>query len=141
MKNLLRMSLFIIARAGLCLAVVAWMLTRHWILILYSTVSVGAVHEGWIVVCFFDNDSGWSFDLESAGEVGSSTWAFSYPNELSSDVAISSGFSFVGVTLQTCPGFDATLAIRHWLVVTLFAIFYGVLKWVYRKRGEAVADE
>ena len=70
MKNLLRMSLFIIARAGLCLAVVAWMLTRHWIPILYSTVSVGAVHEGWIVVCFFDNDSGWSFVYTAARKCG-----------------------------------------------------------------------
>jgi len=30
MKNLLRMSLFIIARAGLCLAVVAWIVGQWW---------------------------------------------------------------------------------------------------------------
>ncbi len=32
------------------------------------------------------------------------------------------------------------LCCRHWFIVTLFALFYGVLKWVYRKRGKAVAD-
>jgi hypothetical protein len=36
---------------------------------------------------------------------------------------------------------DVEVAIRHWLVFTFFALFYGVLKWVYRKRGKAVADE
>ena len=33
------------------------------------------------------------------------------------------------------------VSVRHWLVVTFFTVFYGVLKWVYRKRGKAVADE
>ena len=33
------------------------------------------------------------------------------------------------------------IIVSHWLVVTIFALFYGVLKWVYRKRGKAVADD
>ena len=36
---------------------------------------------------------------------------------------------------------DRSFAVHHWFVITLFALFYGVLKWVYRKRGKAVADE
>ena len=31
-------------------------------------------------------------------------------------------------------------SIRHWFIVTIFALFYGVLKWVYRKRGRADRD-
>ena len=31
----------------------------------------------------------------------------------------------------------ASLALRHWLIVTIFALFYAVLKWKYRKQPEA----
>ena len=33
------------------------------------------------------------------------------------------------------------LFIHHWLIVTLFALFYGVLKWVYRNRVEPNPQE
>ena len=29
---------------------------------------------------------------------------------------------------------------RHWLVVTIFGLFNGVLMWVYRKRGKELAN-
>jgi cbb3-type cytochrome oxidase subunit 3 len=31
--------------------------------------------------------------------------------------------------------------LRHWLTITLFALFYGVLKWVYRNRVEPNPQE
>jgi len=31
--------------------------------------------------------------------------------------------------------------LSHWLIVTIFALFYGVLKWVYRKRGKELATD
>ena len=36
---------------------------------------------------------------------------------------------------------DFDIEIRHWLIVTVFALFYGALKWVYRKREEVVPAE
>ena len=28
------------------------------------------------------------------------------------------------------------LSVRHWLIVTTFAVFYAVLKWVYRRKPD-----
>ena len=46
-----------------------------------------------------------------------------------------------GMSLAWYPSLAALVAFRHWLIVTFFALFYGVLKCVYRRRGKAVAGE
>ena len=33
------------------------------------------------------------------------------------------------------------LRVPHWLVATIFALFNGVLMWLYRKRGKEVAAD
>lgn len=38
--------------------------------------------------------------------------------------------------------YGRAIILSHWLNVTIFAAFYGVLKWRYRKRGrEAMSDD
>ena len=145
MKNLLRMSLFIIARAGLCLAVVAWIAGQWW-----SIESVGDFtaasaffftgQAGIIVGVTSDDDADWRLDVsEKQSPV---MWVFAYNAPENSELAKQITFAepFSGLALIS-DSRTIGAAIRHYLVVTFFALFYGVLKWVYRKRGKAVVDE
>jgi len=61
----------------------------------------------------------------------------SWGDELDVARSFRSGFS----RTVRCPPAGIVVTFPHWLVVSLFALFYGVLKWVYRKREKAVADE
>lgn len=117
MRELMRPTLFLVARLGLFLSVVAW--------------GVG------VVFAPGHNYSTPSYTLSVS--IGSSAWYFNF-------AALPAGslswrvLRFPGIVIAWDSGTD--LAIRHWLVVTIFTLLYGLLKWVYRKRGKGlVADE
>ena len=136
MKNLLRMSLFIVARAGLFLAIVAW-IVGQW-LTGGGTCPLGVVlvcDSGWICAVDHDLRFAWEFSVAPT-QAGDLNLHFVKPPKSNRRI----GFSLCGVTgWRTIV--KTSVSIRHWLIVTFFALFYGVLKWVYRKPGRVVVDE
>ena len=139
MKNLLRMSLFIIARAGLCLAVVAWIAGQWW-----GTIAEGSLSQ---LSCGLGMESN-GFILQVATRPVTACIRPLGKGELASvNMYFESTAAEIGAT-QLLPGAkvlsgsgEYCLFVHHYFTITLFALFYGVLKWVYRKRGKAVADE
>jgi hypothetical protein len=134
-KNLLRMSLLIIARAGLCLAVVAWVVGQ------WTCVRVGAGTPAGSAQIMTSH-------LGLYGQLGLSPNRYRagirYYERTRWDEWFEHGPSHwsvyeSSVGMATFPGIG--VSIRHWLVVSFFALFYGVLKLVCRERGKAVADE
>ena len=139
MKNLLRMSLFIIARAGLCLAVVAWIVGQWW------TVdhSVAAMGKRVGIVLY---RSTWSF---TRSPVSTPTWrvktqpAFDVPHNWFRMESILYGldkdaWQCAGVSYASSPAYigKTKLSFDHWLIVTLFTAFNIALHFIYRKRPE-----
>ena len=140
MKNLLRMSLFIIARAGLCLSVVAWVMGQWW------TGTVHVIGDGRSLRV--DTARSIFFHMVSFGSSPMPTVEFDLmPGPLVWELGNDNS---EGVTFVQLPGLCVEFdndgewllgQLRHWLTITLFVLFYGVLKWVYRKRGKAAEPE
>lgn len=134
MRSLIRPGLFWVARIGLFLAVVAWIVAQSWMV-------QGSITGPNAVLC----PSGFAITLDA----DSDPWIESLPTDFSHVHQLDNCFSvdpkgdyretfqsyFPGVAYTThlVPfGGSKILTIRHWLIVTMFALFYGVLKWVYR---------
>lgn len=138
MRALIRPTLFMIARLGLFLAVVAWGTSQELQFELRSTSGAskttgGLNSQGWYAVCdgpylaaTFPEMSSGPFD-----EFYEGLW-FEIP------VAIPGIFdrvySLLGLTITTGP--LKVISARHWLLVSIFALFNGVLMFIYRKRPE-----
>ena len=137
MKNLLRMSLFIIARAGSCLAVVAWIVSQS-----YSSEAFGGFTPAsafcftgrpGIIIGFTNDDARWRFNVSERQSFRMLVFYYSEPeySEVTDWITIVEPVS--GLILFSDSS-GVGLAFRHYLVVTFFARFYGVLKWVYRSQ-------
>ena len=133
MRDLIKPTLFIVARLGLLLAVVAWIIGQWWMVKVSSQVEMSR--------------RGWQYCNVLPMEARFSIWRKTEWHNL--DVSIT---DFLSETPRTDVSFRGIefrqysavryLRVPHWLIVTIFALFYGVLKWVYRKRGkELAADE
>ena len=157
MRELIRPGLFWMARLGLFLSVVAWGLGQWWHAKAACSFGTTLLSEhGWYV-----QNSGrtrkmrlsivpiesvlpsnklvidWRFNRVNAAPIDHEGFLTSvYFNG-------SSMSEFSGVVVINTPFLRHwSISTRHWLIVTIFALFYGVLKWGYRKRGtEAVRDE
>jgi cbb3-type cytochrome oxidase subunit 3 len=155
MRDLIRPTLFILARLGLFLAVVAWIVGQWWqvtcaLPVSSDGVAVWICARGWVLEYGeFASESELRFDFRPEygqldGLVFGEEFKFSenaFGNKALAEVADSRSVNVAGVVFGQSWGIT-DLAIRHWLIVTFFALFYGVLKWVYRKRGnELAADE
>ena len=120
-----------VARIGLVLSVVAWVVSQ-WVRldIFVAQTSFISTPVGWLLV----NHYHWPVARESSIGILS---------DMNNNTKM---IQFVEDSGTSCFGFGylaqsaVYLSFRHWLVVTFFALFYGVLKWVYRKRGKAVVD-
>ena len=139
MRELIRPTLFVIARTGLFLAIVVWILGQWWIvrgkapcsgrcyeLVIGSKGLVGGVDSypvGWQFSVHRDTPDDMSMD--------------SFEPESISHLRKQQGAWFVqlpGLTIFTIPAWGYTLTmVRHWLIAATFALFFGLLKWVYRK--------
>ena len=135
MKKVLRMSLFIIARAGLFLAVVAWIVSRWWwggsLVYQFQSRAIGVTcHEGTWTANHYKfvlqglQDRNYFFfrlPLES-GEPINTTWrVISHP--------------FPGVVVHLSSSDDG-MSLHHWLITSLFTAFNIALHFIYRKRPE-----
>lgn len=115
MRELIRPGLFWVVRIGLLLSVVAWIYGQSKTVgIAVNVFSVHCTRDAWTIIR-------WPFPRSPFG------------NKI----------RFVRLSPASSDDYGAIPhgAIPHWLIVANFAVYYGVLRWVYRKRGrEAVGD-
>ena len=140
MRGLIRPALFWVARLGLLFSVMAWLIGQRWTVVerwpLDRNICVAFVDKGWVLSRWtWGAVVDWNFRIAELSP-HDATWSVAVPD---TNIKGVNSYRAVGVvwTRQTN---GQSIAIRHWLIVTIFAVFYGVLKWVYRKRPE-VADE
>lgn len=136
MRELIRPALFMIARTGLFLAVVAWIVGKTWWLeAVAPAVGAALTEQGWTVAV--PSDPEWRFN---ATRVESGWPDFGYlfrpPGEVGSDSDVATGFSFSGLTCHNYLAIFYTVSVTHTLVVTILTVFNICLHWLYRKRPE-----
>ncbi|MEO2016294.1 MAG: hypothetical protein ABGZ53_18195 [Fuerstiella sp.] len=132
MKNLLRMSLFIIARAGLCLAVVAWIAGQWWGGVSFS-VPIGQRPVVLLDGTRWTLNDGMPFSyfpyLDHRGaEVAEWQWS-GFGN------APPSNHPFYGIVYAKEYG-SRYLSVDHWLIISFFTAFNIALHCIYRRRPE-----
>lgn len=132
MRELIRPTLFMVAKLGLFLSVVAWVASQ-WIqlhLILDSAVSATMESKRFVAV---DRSEPSCLPLTTLLTCRADE-AFETLTEIESEPDT---FGFCGWSHNES-SFGLQIAVRHWLIVSVFALFYGVLKWVYGKRKGGV---
>mgnify|MGYP006928347510 CR=1 FL=1 len=139
MKNLLRMSLFIIARAGLCLAVVAW-IVGPWCSIEsfggFTTASAFCLTgQSGIIVGLRSDYTGLYLDVSEEQSVAMWIFAYGEPEYRNRRGRLKLVEPVSGLILFS-DTVNAGIAIHHWLIVSLFTAFNIALYFIYRKRPE-----
>ena len=118
MRPLIRPTLFAIARLGLFLAVVVWIVSQWWSVSISYGDTAYVSRDG--LTFIYDQDSVYpssvTVNIEYVGNL--EPW-------FSNVVHVEQPTVMVGF-----------LSFRHWFIVTAFALFYAVLKWVYRERRD-----
>jgi len=120
-----------IARLGLFVAVVAWVVGQRF-------------QGGWSAYCMFGtiDQTGVLIAIGTQTPLG----MVSPDGKMAEDFlngfirTAEWHFSLHYIAISISAGTQC-IAINHRLVVTIFALFYGVLKWVYRKRGKDTATD
>lgn len=141
-----------IARLGLFLSVVAWGVgqwreTKCCIPFSRGQLDIGNCARGWIFEHHSHSQmSGFSFGVvRDRDPVDSLRFGEDYPMTMDLmesgyllPVPASISTNVAGVVVGEVWG-QRFLTLRHWLVVALFALFNGVLMWLYR-RSKAIDD-
>lgn len=138
MKALIRPTLLTLARLGLFLAAVAWVVGQWWTIELF--VDLPGKQQLWTVVApegivqsrlNFKGSGPVTLQIESAGNEPTSQWFEPYDTNWGSQPR----YVFQGGGFVYATNYEYFLtSFRHWLIVTVLALFYGVLKWVYRRQ-------
>ncbi len=148
MRELIRPGLFWVARLGLFLAVVAWVTSLSWSCMLQVPgVRAELISHG-LIFSHHPAFNARSLGVNpSEGEWIFNDWLFGYNVKFFQAYSPFSAheppyrWGIPGLTRAHSSG-TQIIAVSHWLIVTTFATFYGVLKFVYRKRRtEGVGDE
>ena len=125
MRPLIRPLLFIVARLGLFLAVVAWVVGQWSCVFVYS----GYFQFEWdgtgVVAKHFDSSAFSPFDSLSVESI---------------PVDPNGNYEWVSEKLPPVDGISE-FAIRHWQIISIFAIFNLILHFHYRKRPETEVRE
>ena len=134
MRELIRPALFLVARVGLFLSLLAWSLGHMWqgVGVVYGFA--GVLDQTGIGVGL-DRKSTRTAIIPRAGETMTTQQFLDGVHSRPGDWGLR-----LHVIAFNVRASEAAIAMQHWLIVTIFALFYGVLKWVYRKRGTEVAD-
>ena len=138
MRSLIRPALFAVARLGLFLSVVAWVVGHWWEVEIAGLC--GSATMTWPGHLISFHTEGWyPFEVTCTERPQIKSWqSFGESFDLFEERCALPGVGFMPQSTSVM----GMLSIRHWLVVTIFAVFYGVLKWVYWERGrKAVGDE
>ena len=131
MRELIQPTLFIIARTGLFLAVVLWVVGQWWHKMGVFYGAVGVLDNAGVAV-------GFQLSYVPFCNTYNRTLVDSFLN--AADLKAPRYFSLgaVGFYIQPQSG---CLAVRHWLIVTIFAAFNIVVHFIYRKRPEVQSCE
>ena len=130
MRSLIRPTLFWVARMGLFLSLATWCIGQSWQGTGHLYGFVGAIDQFGLGASMGPN--------RGAGVNRNSDYEI--VKEFLDGTHVPSKGHFIGMAaIALYIGTEWAMAIRHYLVVAIFALFYGMLKWVYRKR--AVAGE
>lgn len=124
MRPLVRPFLFAVARLGLFLSVTAWIVGQWWLFC--GVAQVNVTHVAGLIL--HPN----KFDLFLTDNIGLAN-PF-YVNSVSVGGKGAELASLDMFMVLHSIGQDAT-SIPHWLIVTMCGVFYGILKWVYRKKS------
>lgn len=137
MRDLVRPTLFMIARLGLFFAVVTWIVGQRWRLeIQVPRVRGSLMKQGWLIWPWPVSEFSLACDTQAETPWFRDTYEFGHYSN--GDSKSFWGYLGVGADRPT-QNSDGYLSFRHWLIVTVFALFNGVLMWVYRKRGKELA--
>ena len=128
MRELMRPALLMAAQTGCFLAIVAWIAGQSWQVVGFGYGMMGAIDHSGIAVAFgapLPNTAGVKVEVHRPLR----------QDTLDGGSGQSAGYGVAPrvITLLSGPG-GAIVGIRHWLVVTLFAGVYGLLKWVDRSQ-------
>lgn len=146
MKSLIRLFLFASASWGLFLGVVPWIVGQWWYMNAAIPTPNGSVYiyadSRGPAVCKwkFRRDCYLNVDPRQATSPLDSVFN---SQEWTDILASKRHYMIDTYALVIIREFNhgawqgTTIATRHWLVVTFFALFYGGLKWVDRKRRHA----
>lgn len=134
MRSLIRPALFMVARLGLLFSVIACVFGQTWQGVAYShKIVVGIGRAGMVIVINSATLGNWGiqeqFDLNRVKD-------FLIGKDLR---AGDTHLSFSGVAVQYGE-LNFALGAYHWLVITISALFYAVLMWVYRKKTPALSE-
>ena len=146
MRSLIRPMLFMVARLGLFFALVAWIASQWWSV----DAQVGPDDLCLTLVVLPDFVGGGiesnvrsnRIEVESveAGKGPPSIFNQDFIQRKRQQPGCFAILLPPGVILGYDTSRGIAVAIRHWINVTLFALFYGVLKWVYRKCEQTQAE-
>ena len=136
MRPLIRPTLFAIARLGLFLSVAAWVVGQFF----YIRIASGVVIHKGIIVVSPELRHVLEFEVSRRQEIEPAISEFFEPDYVRSTYPGSVHVrSMPGVVyLMPIPPVDfGAIAVRHWLMVTVFIAFNLILHFIYRKRPEA----
>jgi len=150
MRELIRPTLFMIARLGLLVAIAGWLASQWWNFELNLDTDngrragvAGVVDQGWGCIgkfAVYPTSTSLSVTSPEPLRFGAMYLRAAFGDDakyLSSWVDWQ--FNLVGFRVAFGP--LKYFSVRHELVFTLSALFNGVLMWVYRKRGKDLAAD
>ncbi len=138
MRELIEPTLKIMARTGLFLAVVAWVVGQWWEVEAQGFYfGVTATWPGYVII--FDMQNRYPFKVNYS----------QHPTRIAGPPPL--GFTFSEYEKQSSlPGFvyipqsdnfAGVVTIRHWLIITIFTLINVALWWFYRKPKEVTPCE
>ncbi len=149
MRSLIRLTLFIVARIGFVMSVVGWVV-GPWRSVDYSMATMGSQFElvlhrnTWSISHSPASTASWRVRIQQVNNVPYNAFPITIRRPRSRI-----GWHLVGTGRPTVTGLpeeawqcagvsyasaafvgSMKLSFDHWLVVTFFALFYGLLKWM-----------
>lgn len=135
MRPLVRPALFVVARLGLFLAVLAWTVGQ-WMaqpLLVVGVFCAEIAEEGVAFHYVHGGTAGWTnLHVGDAGLEIERAWLFRHPPENPMLGGDTWGYSLAGITVLRSY-YDLSLAFRHWLTISSFFTFNLLLHFIFRK--------
>ena len=129
------MLLFIVARGGLSLAVVAWSISQ-WVGILTSatvencSAQVVVCGKGVAIAAATAFSEPWAYQVLPPVDVAEAMWVFEPRDQDLETFACT--HPIPGVNYLTDSSV-VIISIRHWFIIAAFALFYVAIRFIYRQ--------
>ena len=129
MRSLVKPGLFWVARIALVLSVVAWAFGQ------WFDIAASAYSPAGILASRVSND-GLEVYFDPRGAFYDASFSIRLPDSTLIESRDGARIRF-GVPVFTAIRSNQYIVVPHYLIFTIFVLFYGVLKLVYRKREVA----